>query len=45
MKAIIPPKRDASTRLRGSPARAKVVRQVKKIGEDQWKRGNDYGKR
>ena len=45
VKAVIPPKRNASTRSNGSPARAKIVRRVRKIGEEQWKKENDYGKR
>ena len=45
VKAVIPPKRNASTRSNGSPARAKIVRQVMKIGEEQWKKENGYGKR
>ena len=45
VKAIIPPRKNASTKARGSPSRARMVRRVKKIGEEAWKRENDYGKR
>ncbi len=45
VKAIIPPRKNASTQAKGSPARARVVRRVRKIGEDQWKKENEYGRR
>lgn len=45
VKAAIPPRKNASTQARGSPARARIVRQVRKIGEDQWKKENGYGRR
>ncbi len=44
-RAIIPPKRNASSQARGSPARARIVRRVKEVGEDQWKQETEYGKR
>ncbi len=42
---IIPPKKNASTRSRGSPSRAKVVRQIRKTSEKEWKESVQYGKR
>ena len=42
---IIPPRRNASTRSRGSPARARIVRQIRKTSEKEWKESVDYGKR
>ena len=41
----IPPRRNASTRSRGSPARAKIVRQIRRTSEKEWKESVDYGKR
>ena len=43
--AIIPPRKNASTEFRGSPARAKIVRFIKKNSMEQWKENNSYGKR
>ena len=43
--AVIPPRKNASTQARGSPSRARIVRRIRKIGEDAWKKENDYGKR
>ncbi|MGC8619499.1 MAG: IS5 family transposase [Thermoplasmata archaeon] len=45
IEAIIPPKKNATTRSRGIPARAKLVREIKKIGEEEWKKTVNYGKR
>jgi len=42
--AIIPPKKNATTRSRGSPARARLVREIKRI-EEEWKKAVNYGKR
>jgi transposase len=42
---IIPPRKNASTRSRGSPARAKVVRLIRKTSEKEWKDSVEYGKR
>ena len=43
--AIIPPRKNASTEFRGSPARAKIVRFIKKNSMEQWKENNSYSKR
>ncbi|MCW6170438.1 MAG: transposase, partial [Thermoplasmatales archaeon] len=43
--AIIPPRSNASSKSRGSPARARIVRQIKKTSESEWKKSVDYGKR
>ena len=43
--AIIPPRKNASTKSRGSSARAKIVRFIKKNSMEQWKDNNSYGKR
>ncbi|AKA48367.1 transposase [uncultured archaeon] len=42
---IIPPRKNASTQSRGSPARAKVVRQIRRTSEKRWKESVQYGKR
>ena len=42
---IIPPRKNASSQSRGSPARAKIVRQIRRTGEKEWKESVDYGKR
>ena len=41
----IPPRKNASTRSRGSAARAKIVRYIKKNSVGQWNENNNYGKR
>ena len=43
--AIIPPRKNASSRSRGSPSRAKIVRRIRKTSENEWKQSVDYGKR
>ena len=43
--AIIPPRKNAYTEFRGSPARTKIVRFIKKNSMEQWKENNSYGKR
>ena len=43
--AIIPPRKNASTKSRGSYARAKIVRFIKKNSMEQWKENNSYSKR
>ena len=40
-----PPRKNASTEFRGSSARAKIVRYIKKNSMEQWKENNSYGKR
>ena len=42
---VIRLRRNASTRSRGCPSRAKIVRERKKLGEDAWKKKYGYGKR
>ena len=42
---VILPRKNASTRSRGSPSRAKIVGQIKRTSEKEWKRSADYGKR
>jgi len=44
-KTAIPPRSNASTMSRGSPARAKVVRDIRKTSEKEWKESVGYGKR
>ena len=34
---VIPPRKNASSRSRGSPSRAKIVRQIKRTSEKEWK--------
>ena len=43
--AIIPPRNNASSKSRGSPARARIVRQIRKTSEIEWKKSTGYGKR
>ena len=43
--AIIPPRKNASSKSRGSPARASIVRLIRKTSESEWKKSVDYGKR
>ena len=43
--AVIPPRKNASTKSRGSSTRAKIVRYIKKNSMEQWKENNSYGKR
>lgn len=45
MEAGIKMRRNASTRSRCSPYRARCVRERNRIGEDAWKEQNGYGKR
>ena len=44
-KAVIPPRRNASTQSRGSTYRAKITRFIKKFSEGTWKINNNYGLR
>ncbi|AGO61743.1 transposase, IS4 family protein [Ferroplasma acidarmanus Fer1] len=39
--AVIPPRKNASTKSRGSYARAKIVRFIKKNSMEQWKENNN----
>jgi IS5 family transposase len=45
VKAAILPRENARTLSRGSPARAKVVRAIRKMGLNSWKSSVQYGKR
>ena len=45
IEAVIPPRENSSSLSRGSPSRANVVRKIKKIGMESWKRSVQYGKR
>ena len=38
IEPVIKPRRNSSTRSRGSPARAKVVREIKRDGYDSWRK-------
>ena len=42
---VIPPRKNASSQSRGSPKRARIVRQIRKTSEKEWNRINEYGKR
>jgi hypothetical protein len=43
--AVIPPRKNASTKSRGSSTRARIVRYIKKNSMEQLKENNSYGKR
>jgi len=45
IEPIIKTRKNASTRARGSPARAEKVREVRKIGYERWKDKYRYGNR
>ncbi|MGC8686969.1 MAG: transposase [Thermoplasmata archaeon] len=45
IKGIILPRKNAITKSKGSPGRARIVREIKKKGEDEWKKRAGYGKR
>ena len=45
MDAIIPLRKNFRTVARGSPLRHRTARQIRKIGEEEWKRIHDYGRR
>ncbi len=42
---IILPRKNAITRAKGSPARAKVVKEIHKMGLENWKESVEYGVR
>lgn len=44
-RTVIPPRKNASTRSRGSRTRAGIVRQIHKTSEKEWKESVNYGKR
>ena len=43
--AIIPLRKNFRTIARGSPLRHRTAREIRKIGEEEWKRIHDYGRR
>ena len=43
--AIIPLRKNFRTIARGSPLRHRIARNIRKIGEDEWKRIHNYGRR
>ena len=43
--AIIPLRKNFRTIAMGSPLRHRTARQIRKIGEEEWKRIHDYGRR
>ena len=45
IEPVIKTRKDASTRARGSPSRAKMVRERKEIGYEGWRDKYKYGKR
>lgn len=44
-EAIIPLRKNFSTLSRTSPLRGKTAREIRKLGEDQWKNIHEYGRR
>ena len=44
-EAIIPLRKNFRTMARGSPLRHRTAREISKIGEEEWKRIHDYGRR
>lgn len=44
-ESIIPLRKNFSTLSRGSPLRGRTAREIRKLGEDQWKLIHEYGKR
>ena len=44
-EAIIPLRKNFSTLSRASPLRGKTAREIRKLGEEEWKRVHEYGKR
>ncbi len=45
VEPVIRVRKDASTKARGSPKRAEVVRAIKKLGYGEWKKQTGYGYR
>ena len=43
--AIIPLRKNFRTTARGSPLRHKTARQIRDLGEEQWKKNYNYGRR
>ncbi len=43
--AIIPLRKNFRTTTRGSPLRHRIARQIRNLGEEQWKENNNYGRR
>ena len=44
-EAIIPLRKNFRTTARGSPLRHRTARLIRKIGEEEWKRIHNYGRR
>jgi hypothetical protein len=44
-KAIIPLRKNHCTLSRGSPYRARIIREIRRTPESKWKNNNNYGKR
>ena len=44
-EAIIPLRKNFSTLSRASPLRGKTARDIRKLGEEEWKHVHEYGKR
>ena len=44
-EAIIPLRKNFRTISRGSPLRGKTAREIRKLGEEEWKHVHEYGKR
>ena len=45
IQPVIKTRSNANTKARGSPARAKAVRDMKNLGYQRWKKKYDYGRR
>ena len=45
IQPVIKTRSNANTKARGSPARAKAVREMKELGYQSWKQKYDYGRR
>ena len=43
--AIIPLRKNFRTTARGSPLRHRIARQIRNLGEEQWKKNYSYGRR
>jgi IS5 family transposase len=43
--AIIPLRKNFRTTARGSPLRHRIARRIHDLGEEQWKKNNNYGRR
>ena len=45
IRTVIKPRKNSSTKARGSPSRAKVIREIMDVGLVKWKQSVEYGKR